>query len=108
MTKELDNKPIAVVYCAPERMTLGTYNFYLIAIHKNFQGRGIGSELMLYVENLLIKNSNRILVVETSGLHEFELTRKFYNKLNYKREATLREFYQEGEDKIVFWKKLTK
>lgn len=107
LTKEIEGKPIAVVYCAPERMTSGTYNLYLIAIHKDFQGRGIGAELMLYVENLLKENSNRILIVETSGLPDFELTRKFYDKLNYKREATIREFYQDGEDKIVFWKKLT-
>jgi GNAT superfamily N-acetyltransferase len=107
LTKHIDNKPIAVVYCAPERMTSGTYNLYLIAIHKDFQGQGIGAELMAHVENLLKGNSNRILIVETSGLPEFELTRKFYAKLNYKHEATIRAFYQDGEDKIVYWKKLT-
>ena len=106
LTKDFEGKPVAVVYCAPERMTSGTYNLYLIAIHKDYQGQGIGSELMLYVENLLKKNSNRILIVETSGLPEFELTRKFYDKLDYKRGATIREFYKDGEDKIVFWKKL--
>lgn len=47
------------------------------------------------------------MIVETSALPEFELTRKFYDKLNYKREAVIREFYQKGEDKVVFWKKLT-
>lgn len=61
---------------------------------------------MSYVENLLKENGHRILLVETSGLPEFELTRKFYDKLGYKREAVIREFYQEGEDKVVFWKKL--
>ena len=107
LTKEVNNKPIVVVYCAPERMTEGTYNLYLIAISKNLQGKGIGSEMMTYVENLLKENGHRILLVETSGLPEYELTRKFYDKLGYKREAVIRDFYQKGEDKIVFWKKLT-
>jgi len=106
LTKEVDGKPEAVVYCAPERMTNGTFNLYLIAINKNLQGKGIGSEMMSYVENFLKENGQRILLVETSGLPEFELTRKFYDKLCYKREAVIREFYQEGEDKVVFWKKL--
>lgn len=106
LTKEIDSIPAAVVYCAPERMTEGTFNLYLIAISKNLQGKGIGSEMMAYIENFLRENGNRILLVETSSLPEFELTRKFYDELGYKREAVIREFYQEGEDKVVFWKKL--
>jgi ribosomal protein S18 acetylase RimI-like enzyme len=106
LTKEVDNIPVAVVYCAPERMTEGTFNLYLIAIDQKFQGKGIGSEMMTYVENLLHEKGNRILIVETSSLPEFELTRKFYDNLGYTREAVIREFYQEGEDKVVFWKKL--
>lgn len=50
LTKEVDNIPIAVVYCAPERMTYGTFNLYLIAIIKNLQGNGIGTEMMTYVK----------------------------------------------------------
>jgi ribosomal protein S18 acetylase RimI-like enzyme len=106
LTKEIDNVPIAVAYCAPERMTEGAFNLYLIAVDKNLQGKGIGADIMTYVENLLLETGGRILIVETSGLPEFELTRKFYDKLGYTREAVIREFYQEGEDKVVFWKKL--
>lgn len=106
LTKELDNIPVAVVYCAPERMTEGTFNLYLIAIDQKFQGKGIGSEMMAYIENLLREKGIRILIVETSSLPEFELTRQFYDNLGYTREAVIREFYQEGEDKVVFWKKL--
>ncbi len=107
LTKEVHQKPIAVAYCAPERMTEGTYNLYLIAIHKDYQGQGLGSEIMMHVEHLLKNQGVRILIVETSSLPNFELTRKFYDKLGYNREAVIREFYQKGEDKIVFWKKLS-
>lgn len=107
LTKRINGKCVAVSYCAPERLTEGTYNLYLIAVHKDFQGSGIGSELMSYVENLLRSKGKRILLVETSGLPEYELTRKFYDNCNYHREAVIRDFYREGEDKIVFWKKLS-
>ncbi len=107
LTKAMDNIPMAVVYCAPERMTEGTYNLYLIAIEKSHQGAGIGTEMMHYVENLLREMGHRILIVETSALPEHELTRKFYEKLDYTREAVIRDFYQEGEGKVIFWKKLT-
>lgn len=48
----------------------------------------------------------RILVVETSDLKKFELTRRFYEGIDYVEEAHIREFYDEGEGKVVFWKKL--
>jgi ribosomal protein S18 acetylase RimI-like enzyme len=78
----------------------------LIAIKKTLQGKGIGTEMMTYVENLLKESGHRILLVETSGLPAYELTRMFYDNLGYEKEAIIREFYQEGEDKVVFWKKL--
>ncbi|MDR2010247.1 MAG: GNAT family N-acetyltransferase [Bacteroidales bacterium] len=106
LTMEIEKEIIAVIYCVPERMTVGTFNLYLIAIHKNFQGRGFGAQIMTYLEELLQKSNNRILIAETSGLPDFEQTRKFYKKLNYQQEAIIREFYQKGEDKVIFWKKL--
>jgi GNAT superfamily N-acetyltransferase len=106
LTKLINEKPVAIAYFAPERLTTGTYNLYLIAVHRDLQGKGIGGELMNYIESSLKLDGNRILLVETSGLPEFELTRKFYDKCNYSREAVIRDFYNEGEDKIVFWKKL--
>ena len=106
LTKLINGKPVAIAYCAPERLTAGTYNLYLIAVHQDLQGKGIGRELMNYIETLLQSKGNRVLLVETSGLPEYELTRKFYDNCQYNREAIIRDFYDEGEDKVVFWKKL--
>lgn len=106
LTMEKDGIAVAVAYCAPERMTEGTYNLYLIAVHPDRQGQGIGSQLMNYIETMLLNKSVRILIVETSGFPEFEQTRKFYDQCGYAREAVIREFYAEGDDKVIFWKKL--
>lgn len=103
-----DGQPISIGYCAPERMTEGTYNLYAIAVHKDLQGQGVGGAMMHFIETMLRESGQRVLLVETSGLPEYELTRKFYDQCNYKREAVVRDFYQEGEDKVIFWKKLIK
>ena len=106
LTAEWDGVPVAMAYYAPERMTEGTYNLYLIAVNPAQQGKGIGGSLMEYIEEELRSQGARILIVETSGLPEFERTRQYYDRCGYAREAVIREFYAEDDDKVVFWKKL--
>jgi len=96
-----------VAFCAPEKMTSGTFNLYLIAVHPWRQGKGIGTEILQHLEKHLVEQQQaRILLVETSGNMEFDTARKFYQKCGFQEEARIREFYDKGEDKIVFWKKL--
>lgn len=101
-----DGGPVAIAYYTPERMTEGTWNLLLIAVHPARQGRGIGAKLQGHVERHLAARGERILLVETSGLPEFERMRSFYRKLDYTEEARIRDFYRQGEDKIVFRKAL--
>lgn len=102
-----DHEPVAIAYCAPEKMTKGTWNLYLIAVHPSHQGKGIGTSMVRYIEQILKKRGERLLLVETSGLAEFDRTRAFYRQCGFDEEARIREFYQVGEDKIVFRKSLS-
>jgi ribosomal protein S18 acetylase RimI-like enzyme len=101
-----NNRIVGLAYIAPERMTQGTWNLYLIAVHPDSQKQGRGTALLHYVENMLAKKGERILLVETSGLDDFAYVRAFYKKNGYDQEACIREFYTAGEDKIVFRKSL--
>ncbi|MEL6867481.1 MAG: GNAT family N-acetyltransferase, partial [Bacteroidota bacterium] len=76
-------KAIAIAYCAPEQLTEGTYNLYAIGVRSDHQGKGIGRQMMHYLEQELQQSGHRILIVETSGTEDFKLTRQFYEKLNY-------------------------
>lgn len=100
----MDEQPAAVAYVVPERLTQGTYNLLLIAVHADHQGKGLGKDLLAHVESQLSGTGGRLLLVETSGLPDFERTRQFYLKNGYVIEARIREFYAPGEDKIVFRK----
>ena len=92
--------------CAPERMTSGTWNNLLLAVRPHLYGQGIGAGLLQHMEELLRGRDCRIPLVETSGLPEFERTRRFYRHVGYEREGCIRDFYDAGEDKVIFRKAL--
>lgn len=103
---DYDVKPVGIAYVAPERMTHGTWNLYLIAIHPEHQKQGRGSALLQYIEQLLTERGERVLLVETSGTDDFAYVRKFYHDSGYEEEARIRDFYIDGVDKVVFRKSL--
>ena len=51
-------------------------------------------------------NCRRTLLVETSGTDKFFRTRSFYEQIGYETEACIRDYYDAGDDKIVFRKAL--
>ena len=102
-----DGGPVGVAYFAPERMTDGTWNLYMIAVRPDRQRQGRGAALVRYVEETLTARGARVLLVETSGLESFERTRAFYRTCGYDEEARIRDFYKAGDVKIVFRKALT-
>ncbi|WP_013320297.1 GNAT family N-acetyltransferase [Gloeothece verrucosa] len=101
-----EEEPVGVAYCQSERMTVGTWNLLLIAIRPDRQRQGRGAALIQYVEQMLTARSERLLLVETSGLESFEGTRAFYRKCGFSEEARIRDFYSSGEDKIIYRKML--
>jgi len=96
----------SIAYLAPERMTEGTWNLYLIAVHPEHQRKGFGKEMLVEVVRNLTGRGERVLLVETSGTDDFDYVRNFYKKNGFEEEARIREFYSAGVDKIVYRKNL--
>lgn len=96
----------AVAYAEPEVMAEGAWNLRLIAVHPGCQRGGLGSALLGFVERALADMGGRLLVVDTSGHEAFAGVRDFYRRAGYVQEATIRDFWQPGDDKVVFTKRL--
>ena len=91
----------------PTPLTKGTYDLYWIATHPGTQGRGVGRALMLYVEKQVFKEHGRLLILETSSKETYGKTVEFYRRLGYEEASRIRDFYDAGDDKIVFLKRLS-
>lgn len=101
-----NDSPISIGYCIPEKLTSGTYNLLAIGVSENHQRKGVAVEMMNFIEQKLKTIGARVLIVETSSDDAQIGARNLYQKLGYNQEAVIRDFWNEGEDKIVYWKKL--
>ena len=95
---------IGFSYCRREQLTEGTWNLLALGFRTEHQGSGLGSKLIDAVERSLA--GERILIVETSSLDDFDATRHFYASRGYTQEAVIRDYWAKGDDKVIFWKRL--
>ena len=106
ITDEEDGVIRGVAYYAPAVASSGVSDLLMIAVVPGGQRQGRGEGLLRYVENALVADGQRMLLVETSALPAFNRARAFYLKNGFEEEARIRDFYHPGEDKVVFRKQL--
>ena len=89
--------------CYDERgLTHGTYDLYWIAVDPSARRLGVGKALMRATEAEVKERGGRLIVVETSGMEEYESTRAFYEGVGYEKEAVIRDFYKVGDDLVIY------
>ena len=89
-------------------LTESSYDLYWIAVDKDRQHRGYGHMLLDRVEREVVADGGERLFVETSSEDNYADTRQFYEKRGYFREATIKDFYWKGNDKIIYVKELNR
>jgi ribosomal protein S18 acetylase RimI-like enzyme len=103
---ERDGQVVGYAYYAPDIMTDRSWYLYWIAVAKDVQARGIGGALLRHAEADVRSRNGRLLFIETSSLPHSELTRKFYLKHGYAITGVLRDFYSDGDDMVIFRKRM--
>lgn len=105
---ETERKEVVGYLCyGPTPATVGTFDLYWIAISLKMQNQGVGKELLAYVENEILKQNGRLIIIETSSQPKYAPTQQFYTKNNYQIEARIKDFYRPGDDRLIFAKRLT-
>jgi ribosomal protein S18 acetylase RimI-like enzyme len=102
-----ENVPLAVAYAEPAPAADRTWYLTMIGVRRDAQGQGRGGALLRHIEAALQATGQRLLLVETSGLPTFERTRAFYAKCGYEQEARVRDYYEAGDDMILFRKTIS-
>ncbi len=104
---ERDGRIVGYAYYAPAAMTDRSWYLYWIAVTKQIQAKGVGSGLLKHAEEDIRKKKGRVLFIETSSLPHYDPTRRFYLKHGYEVTGQLRDYYADGDDMVIFRKRLT-
>lgn len=89
-------------------ITKGTFYLYWIAISPVKQMQGFGRELVCWVESRIENMGGRLIIVETSSREVYSAARKFYEALGFQKVSSLPNYYDEGDDQLIYAKYLLK
>lgn len=98
---EKDGKLVAYTCFSLIPCTISSFDIYWIAVHNDYRGHGLGKSIMAKTEEIIQKMGGKKMYIETSGREQYKPTRLFYEACGYKPEATLKDFYDLGDDKII-------
>jgi ribosomal protein S18 acetylase RimI-like enzyme len=93
-------------YFAPDDHADGVWNLWWIGVAPANHGSGAGRALLKHVEQRVLMQGGRILVIETSDSDLLARARRFYASHGYSECGRIPHFYSEGESKVIFSRRL--
>lgn len=87
--------------------TRNRYDLYWIVVDPKYSRREIGSQLIHLTENQILRQKGEKIYIETSSREPYLAARKFYIKHGYREVAIFKDYYDNGDHKIVYEKHLT-
>ena len=84
--------------------TAASFDLYWIAVHPDYQGKGLGRRLLTDTERLIKRDGGTRVYVDTSQRVQYASTRAFYESCAYRLESVLSDYYGPGDGKVIYCK----
>jgi ribosomal protein S18 acetylase RimI-like enzyme len=91
----------------PTPLTENVWDLYWLAVDPSQQRHGAGRALMAAMEQEIVAEHARMLLIETSSIAEYQAARRFYESCDYRYQAVIHDFYEVGNDLIVYGKRFS-
>lgn len=102
-----DDDSLAGYICfGPIPMTDDCYDIYWIVVDETSSRKGVGGKLLAFMEEFATRDGARRIYVETSSTSPYQPARSFYGKHGYRLVCSLKDFYREGDHKLIFMKEV--
>ena len=103
---EYDSEIIGYTCYGEIPCTKDRYDLYWIVVDNRFRRMNVGKRLIQAAEEEISKRGGKKLYIETSSREPYYYTRKFYMDCGYNEAAVLKDYYDDGDDKIIYMKDL--
>ncbi len=100
------NVVVGYMCYGPTPMAEGVVDLYWMAVHPGKHRQGYGKALVQWLEKIIREKKGRLIVIETSAMDKYAITRKFYQRLGYEENSRIRDFYSPGDDLVIYCKYL--
>jgi ribosomal protein S18 acetylase RimI-like enzyme len=97
-----DDGFVAFANYAKNDFSTHSWDLFWIAVHQNSRNKKLGSLLLKAVEEDVKKAGGKILWIETSGRPLYASTEAFYQRNGYRLQASLKDFYADGDPKQIY------
>lgn len=103
---DYEDKTIAYSCYGKIDWTVCSYDLYRIWTHNDFRWKWIGGILLKETEKIISSKWTCNIYIETAGREQYNPTRFFYENNNYFKEAVIKDFYADWDDKIIYSKRI--
>ncbi len=103
---EENNKLLGFICYDKASIAKNVYELYWIVVAEKARGKGIARMLDDYFVKAAKRRGARILFTETESAVQYAKARCFYKSCGYKEMARVKDFYDDGNDKIIYGKRL--
>ena len=91
--------------CGLEWSTVGTWDLFWLCVAPEMRGKGVGGALIGEVEARVKTANGRLIVIYTSSTDAYAPARRLYERAGYVRAIAVPDYYADGDDLTVYWKR---
>lgn len=90
----------------PVPLAPGRFELYWIVVDRAVRRKGVASLLIESAEQRMVRRGCSCVYLDTSSREQYLPARRLYEKHRYRKEAVLRDFYADGDHRIIYRKRI--
>ncbi len=90
----------------PESLTQDTWDLFWICVASSARRQGAGRALLQAALHDALMHHARLMVIYTSSTPPYAPARQLYAAFGFKHVATVPDYYRDGDDLNIYWKRL--